>query len=267
MKLSRLFLTLCCAILAGNATAHEFWIEPKAYEIAFGDQIVADLKNGQEFEGISLSYFEKNFTRFEIVQGDTTLPVTGRMGDRPALDTAAPADGLAVVVHETTPSFVNYREWEKFQTFADHKDFPDIAARHAENGFPAPPFKERYTRHAKALIGVGDGLGRDLALGLRTEFVAITNPYAPDFDGQMDVQVLLEGSPRADVQVEVFSRAPSGDVDITLHRTDASGIAQILVLPGHTYLFDAVALQPILNSDEAVWDTFWAALTFSVPAR
>ncbi len=265
--LSRLFLIVWCALAASSATAHEFWIDAETYQVPAGGQLVANLKNGQIFEGTTLSYIPRNFSRFDVIQGDTIRPVEARMGDRPALNVPAPMDGLVAVVHETTPSFVNYKEWEKFQTFADHKDFPDIAARHAANGFPPVPFRERYTRHVKALIGVGSGAGNDRAVGLKTEFVAITNPYAPDFDGQMQVQVLFQGQPRADAQVEVFERPPSGEVDVTLHRTDDKGFATITVKPGHAYLFDAVKLEPILNDDGAVWDTFWAALTFAVPAR
>ncbi|WP_299164895.1 DUF4198 domain-containing protein [uncultured Tateyamaria sp.] len=266
--LIRFILSLWCAICAGVATAHEFWIEAEAYQVAPSGKLVARLKNGQEFKGTTLSYFEGRFTRFDVVVGDTIRPVEGRMGDNPALDVPAPVGGLVRVVHETTPSFVTYSEWPKFQKFADHKGFPDIAARHAANGFPEVPFKERYTRHAKALIGVGDAAGSDKALGLKTEFVALTNPYAPDFDGMMTVQVLLDGAPRIDAQVEVFDRDPSDAVTITLHRTDADGIAQVPVTPGHTYLFDAVTLAPITGeTSEAVWDTFWAALTFAVPAR
>ncbi|MEO0378795.1 MAG: DUF4198 domain-containing protein, partial [Pseudomonadota bacterium] len=154
-----------------------------------------------------------------------------------------------------------------FQKFADHKNFPDMAARHSANGFPPPPFKERYTRHAKVLIGVGSGLGADRALGLKTEFVALTNPYDPGFDGLMQVRVLYLGAPRPDAQVEVFDRAPTGEVTVTLHRTNPDGIATIPVTPAHDYLFDAVVIEPIVNEDAAVWDTFWAALTFGVPAR
>ncbi|MEL7131353.1 MAG: DUF4198 domain-containing protein, partial [Pseudomonadota bacterium] len=228
-------------------------------------QIVARLKNGELFEGVTLAYFEQRIARFDVVVGDTVRPVEARMGDNPALDVPAPVGGLAVVVHETEPSILTYKAWDKFQAFADHKDFGDIAARHAANGFPDPPFKERYTRHAKALIAVSDGAGADRALGLKTEFIALTNPYAPQFDGAMQVQVTLEGAVRPDAQVEVFERAPDEQVTVTLHRTDANGIATIPVKPAHDYLFDAVSIVPIANGDGAVWDTHWAALTFGVP--
>lgn len=265
MIVSRLVLTAWCAMCASIASAHEFWIEAEQYQVPVSENLVAVLKNGEDFEGVSLGYFERSIARFDIVMDGQTQAVTARLGDNPALDNPAPTEGLAIVVHETTPSYVSYKTWEKFQKFADHKDFGDWRARHAALGFSDPPFKERYTRHAKALIGVGDGAGADAPQGLLTEFVALTNPYAPDFDGTMRVEVLYDGLPRADVQVEVFERAPDGTVGITLHRTDSAGVAAIPVMPQHTYLFDAVVLRPIAGENAAVWDTFWAALTFSVP--
>jgi len=267
MVLFRLVFATWCAICASIATAHEFWIEPESYMVDASDNLVARLKNGQNFEGISLAYFDRNIVRFEVVSGDATRPVEGRMGDNPALDIPAQDTGLTIVLHETTPSFVTYREWEKFQKFADHKDFPDIDARHEANGFEPPPFKERYSRHAKALIAVGDGTGADRAFGLKTEFVALTNPYAPGFDNTMRVQVLYEGAIRRYAQVEVFDRNPEGAIAVSLHRTDADGIAAIPVSRGHDYLLDAVVLRPAKDRDDAVWETFWAALTFAVPDK
>jgi hypothetical protein len=147
-SVSRFALALWCAICASVATAHEFWIEPLDYQVLPGTNIVANLKNGENFDGISLAFIDRNFTRFDVVVGDSITPVTGRMGDSPALDVPAPQsglpdNGLVVVVHETTPSFVTYSEWDKFLAFAQHKDFRDIAARHAANGFGPVPFKER----------------------------------------------------------------------------------------------------------------------------
>jgi hypothetical protein len=271
MRLARLCLVL--ALLSGaSATAHEFWIEPERYQVETDAPLVASLRNGEHFKGSSLGWFDRRFTRFEMVLGDDVRPVEGRMGDTPALQATAPdAEGLLVILHETTPSTLTYREWEKFLKFAAHKDFPDAAAIHEEKGWPKEGFRESYTRHVKALLAVGSGAGADRAFGLTTEFVALSNPYASDFDGTMRVQVNYEGAPRADAQVEVFARAPDGNVDITLHRTDAEGMAAIPVQPGHEYLFDAVVLRPAARAgdseDAPVWETLWAALTFAVPAN
>lgn len=269
MGLIRLSL-LCAALSGAPAAAHEFWIEPQEYQVESGAPLVADLKNGQNFEGISLAWFDRRFTRFDMVSGDALRPVEGRMGDSPALQTDAPGDGLLVVVHETTESTVTYRDWEKFLAFVAHKDFTQAVAVHEANGWPKDLFREAYTRHAKALIAVGSGAGADRAFGLETEIIALTNPYADTFDGTMRIQVTYADAPRPDAQVEVFARAPDGTVAITLHRTDDVGEAVVPVQPGYEYLFDAVVLRPSPRAGTAenapLWETLWAALTFAVPA-
>lgn len=204
-----------------------------------------------------------------ITQGETT-EISPRAGNSPALDIVAPdQEGLVVVVHETTTSTITYNEWDKFLKFAEHKDFENAAADHVAAGWSQQKFKESYSRHAKALFAVGDAQGSDAATGMVTEFIAITNPYAEDFNNRMKVSVLFQGAPRADAQIEVFERTPGDVVTITLYRTDENGIAEIPVKPGHEYLFDAVTLRPSpqATTDEGalVWQTFWAALTFSVP--
>lgn len=256
-----------CAATA--APAHEFWIEPQQYQVQSGAPLSADLRNGENFKGSAMVWSDRQFTRFEMVSGETVLPVTGRLGDAPALQTTAPAEGLLIVLHETTPLSLTYMEWAKFLRFADHKNFTSAEADHLANGWPREGFRESYTRHVKALIAVGNGAGADRAFGLATEFVALSNPYDPDFDGVMVVQVKYEGAPRIDAQVEAFERAPDGHVTVSLLRTDGRGVARIPVRPGHEYLFDAVVLRPspLAGSSETapLWETLWAALTFMVP--
>ena len=265
ITLTRCLSLAICLTLPALASAHEFWIEPGAYQVEPGEEITADLKNGENFSGINLSYIDRNIARFDIAMADEVAPVEGRMGDRPALKLSADRSGLIVVLHETTPSSLTYKTWDKFQTFADHKDFPDIRARHDARGLPEVDFKEDYTRHAKALIAVGDGAGSDQAFGLETELVALTNPYSPNFNGDMQVALFYNGAARPDAQVEVFERAPDDTVTVSLYRTDSGGKANIPVKPGHDYLFDAVVLRPAPDEADAVWETLWAALTFSVP--
>lgn len=265
MYFSRLVFATALSLSGAQLSAHEFWIEPQNFQVESGEELAIDLKNGQNFVGSRLSYFESQFSRFELVQNGRIAAVQGRDGDRPALETQIDQDGLLVVLHETTPETLKYKEWEKFQAFAKHKDFSTAEADHIAAGWPQTDFYESYTRHAKSLISVGNGKGADQSFGLKTEFVALTNPYAPDFNGTMQVQVLFNQKPRADVQVEVFERTPDENVTVTLHRTDAKGVARIPVKPDHDYLFDAVVLQPHTADDKSVWQTLWAALTFQVP--
>jgi len=264
------YLTLLVTLAAQPAFAHELWIEPEEFQVEKGAPLRADIRNGQEFEGTDLAFFYERNIRFDLVMDDKISPVRGRMGDSPAVQVTAPdADGLLVIAHEGVASTLTYTEWDKFLDFAKHKDFENAEADHIAAGWSQDKFKERYTRHSKALVAVGDGEGADRALGLETEFIALTNPYAEGFSGEMAIELRYQGTLRQDAQVEVFDRAPDGTVEITLHRTDEAGRAAIPVAKGHDYLFDAVVLRPAPDAGVAdtspVWETLWASLTFAVP--
>jgi uncharacterized GH25 family protein len=271
MKASRMKIFLAVitfvGLTASHSLAHEFWIDALKYQVETTENVQGNFKNGQSFEGTTLAYFENRTVRYEAFPNGQSTAVTGRMGDTPALNLDPQPEGLLVVIHQTVPSKLTYSDWAKFQKFADHKDFPDIGARHDALGFPRDKFRESYSRFAKVLIAVGDGEGADSFKGIETEFVALTNPYADPLTEGMAVQLFYQNEPRADAQVEVFDRAPDGSVTVSLHRTDEAGIARVPVTAGHAYLFDAVVLRPSARDDGTVWETLWAALTFAVPAR
>jgi hypothetical protein len=199
--------------------------------------------------------------------GGDVLKVSGRAGDRPALNMTAPHDGLAVVIHETSDHLLTYSEWAKFESFTTHKDFTWAMDQHRADGLPEEGFKERYSRYGKSLIAVGNGEGKDREMGMLTEIVAGANPYTDDVTGGFPVTVLYKGAPRADVQIELFDKSPDGTVETSLHRTDADGHAVIPVDPGHSYLVDSVVMRSLKPQAEGdpVWESLWASLTFEVP--
>lgn len=262
-------LAFILCLIGQPLMAHEFWIEPKAYQIPANGQLAADLVNGQEFEGIRLAYIPRNFVNFALFAGNTTARVQGRPGDVPALDQAPLDEGLHIAAYQARDMTVDYPNWEKFQRFVDHKDLGDVRSQHEARGLPLDDFEEVYARFSKALIGVGNGAGSDRRVGFETEIVALTNPYTDDLSDGFQVEIHYRNALRTDAQVEVFEKAPDGAVDITLYRTDANGIATFPVTPGHAYMVDAVVLREpaatLAEQTGAVWQTLWANLTFAVP--
>jgi uncharacterized GH25 family protein len=271
LRLTAICLSLfLCVPVVSRALAHEYWIEPKTYVFAPGENLAAGLFNGQNFNGGEMGYFEKTIRRFEVASASGTVAVTARLGDKPALTMAAPAEGLQVVLFESAGDTVAYRDFEQFRKFVTHKNFPGALDRHVARGLALEGFTEFYTRHSKALLAVGDGKGQDRAYGLVTEIVALKNPYTDDLGTGLPVQVFYQNAPRVDAQIELFEKNAQGDVAITLHRTDAQGMAVLPVKRGHSYLVDAVVLrEPEAGSTAlaqgALWESLWAALTFGVP--
>ncbi|MGL6210189.1 MAG: DUF4198 domain-containing protein [Paracoccaceae bacterium] len=268
MHLAGVLAVVLMLATAGIAKSHEFWLSPDDYTVTDAEVIAVRLRVGEGMQGPAHSYLPPDVARFELVEGDLVRPVLGRMGDNPALSMRAARDGLAVVVHETKDSRLTYKEFAVFQRFVAHKDFRTALADHKARGLPDFGFQETYRRYAKSLIAVGSGVGADRAMGLKIEIVAEANPYTDDLSGGMPLLVLMDGAPRADVQVELFQTAPDGTVTTTLHRTDATGRVKVPVQPGMEYLADNVALRAWDNDDPMVgpvWHTDWASLTFRTP--
>ena len=75
------------------------------------------------------------------------------------------------------------------------------------------------------------------------------------------------------MQVTVFSRPVEGEASpasIQQYASDDNGRVEISIIPGHTYLVDAVSLdavEPGADPDGAVWASRWASTTFTIPER
>ena len=265
-------LTYVAAIAATLTTTavqgHEYWIDPVSFSVEAGEALRANTRVGQFFEGAPQIYNPNRYQRFEIVSGDDIEPITGTLGDRPAISQDAP-EGLAIVVAVTTSSRLTYNDFEKFEAFVDHKAARWVPEAHRERGLPDKGFVEAYSRYAKSLVAVGDGAGSDRAIGLETEIVALKNPYTDDLTDGLPVEVTYRGAPRAGEQVEIFDRGPDGSVTVSTVTTDDVGRALIPVRPGHAYMLDSVVLREptpdLVERYGAVWESLWANLTFAVP--
>jgi len=264
-------VSLCLALLASPAAAHEFWIEPEAWQVGTEDAVRGRLLTGDDFAGSTETpYLPERFERFEVYAGSSTTPVRSEADSRPALQVGPLPEGLAVVAFVSSVFGVLYDDKALFDRYVADKGLGAIASLHEARGLPDRNFAEAFSRHAKALIAVGDGAGSDFRVGLETEMVALDNPYADDLDGYVRVQLHAGETVRADAQVELFARSPEGEVEMTLHRTDSDGIVTLPVRAGHDYLANAVMLRDPLagdpETDGAAWESLWASLTFSVPA-
>ena len=262
-------LALVLSLLALPVSAHELWIEPQEFQVAEGGKIVADIINGQDFAGTKLAYIPQRFAHFLVFRNGQPSQVTGRVGDQPAMDIGALGDGLHVAVYQARNATVDYETWEKFQKFVDHKGFGDVLSRHRARGLPEAGFDEVYSRYSKSLIGVGSGAGADSRTGLTTELVALTNPYTDNLSGGMRLQLFYNNDVRANTQVEVFAKSPTGQMTQAFYTTNGQGIATIPVQAGHIYMADAVVLREptaqLAADTGAVWETLWANMTWAVP--
>jgi uncharacterized GH25 family protein len=265
----KILMSLLAIVMPTLALSHEFWIEPQEFQLPNDAELVADLRNGEMFKGSAQSYLPQRTRRLEFYLGDEVAQIEPRIGDRPVIDMTMNGDGLMVLVHETADSVITYREIEKFARFLQHKDAPDALSEQLAEGLPDDGIREVYSRYTKSLVALGSGAGADRKVGLKTELVALENPYTGDVSDGVDVVLYYNDAPRSDAQIEVFERAPDASVMVSFVRTDDRGRATVPVRPGHAYMLDAVAIRrpatELATERNVLWESLWANLTFFIP--
>ena len=262
-----IIITSFCALSVTHAFAHETWIRPSHYLAEKGSRISLDIRNGQDFEGVSLPWLDGWFQRFTAFEGRVERPLTGRNGDLPAANIRPMRDGLMIIALETTPDILVYDELQKFKLFVTEKGYPEAIQQHQDRGLAHSIFSESFTRHIKALIAIGDGQGVDSPLGLQHEFILHNNPYNLGDDNEIEAELRFDNQARVGALVTIFSYDKNAALREAQYRTDHNGMFRFRVLPNTEYLLDSVRLSPALQGSAEAWRTNWAALSFKTPPK
>ena len=268
---NHIFTTVLIVSALTNAVqAHEYWIEPNKFELEAGDNIEADLRNGQNFKGNRLYFLTNGFTRFDIFDGQEIHKAKGSNGDQPALKFTTTISGLHILIYQSTFTSLTFKIWEKFLTYTKNQGLENVIERHLARGLGKTDFKESYARTIKALVNVGDGKGSDKRTGLPFEFVAQDNPYRLKADGkgqkQIVVRLFLEDKSVGNKQVLIFQN--NGKITQSTGHTDDQGLITIPLNGGGKFMLSAVHMfegddDPETKTPE--WFSYWANLIFALP--
>ncbi len=262
-----LALALLALLPAAPGWAHEFWIEPATGHSAPGTPLIADILVGADMKGSVLPYSPDILGLADLTLGDRTVPIKGRWGDIPALVAAPLGEGLHVLRYQSAELLVTYESFDKFLTFLQEAQRPDVLLEHRARGLSETDVTEPYYRFAKSLIGVGHSLGADRPLGMPFELTALTNPYTDP--GAIRMELRYQGAVQPDAAIHIFHRAADGTrTDLRL-RTDPAGQFSVPRLPGFTMVnaINILAATPRMQAMHgAHWQSLWASLTYDIDA-
>ena len=250
----RLLPTLLALLVAAPAAAHDFWIEPTSFTPAPNDLVKLKLWVGERLEGETLPRNDRLIERFGAIQGGVETPVLGLDGSDPAGLLRPAAAGGLIVVYRNGRSNVTL-EQAKFDEYLALEGLPKVKLG-----------PEVYSRCAKSLIAVG-GRG-DAAftkpVGLKLELVPETDPTTLRPGAKLAVRLLYEGKPLAKALVMALDAASASSPQKV--RSDASGRAAFTLPRAGPWLVKVVHMIPAPKDAHADWESFWASLTFEIPA-
>jgi uncharacterized GH25 family protein len=266
-------------LLAGSASAHEFWLEPTAFTIRAGTPIGVYVCNGSGYEGWALPRDSRRIEEFVAVGTDGSHPVVGMDGADPAGLVRLTVPGGYVIAYQSNRSMTVQTD-QKFDDYLREKGLDEILARRNADGRRTGKVRESYSRYAKALVQVDReataAIGNpsvpvaaganarpalvDRAIGLPLEIVADPEQDRRDLNS---FRLLYRGTPLTGALV--FAMRPgTTDSGITA-RTDRDGLVRFELRSSGTWRIAAIHMVAPPAGVDADWDSLWASLTFEVP--
>ena len=241
------------------ATAHEFWVEPSAFSLATGARLDVRLCVGDGTESWPLPRNERRIERFETIGQSGKLPLLGIDGADPAGIARLQIPGGYIVAFESKHTLANMPA-EQFSAYLKEKGLEQILRLREQRGENQRGARDAYSRHAKALIRVGESREEiiDRAIGLRLELIA--EPGRPG--DPRSFQLRYEGKPLANALV---AATLLGAAASDLHtRTDKHGRATFSLQSAGAWRIAAVHMIKARDAASADWESLWASLSFEL---
>jgi hypothetical protein len=156
---------------------------------------------------------------------------------------------------------------KEFNQYLTDDGVPDMLTARKRSGELGKDARERYSKHVKAILQVGDKRTNSFGevLGYPAELVPVGNPYSPRAGGWLRVLALVDGRPAANQLVITGGRPRRGGrfAQRSL-RTDPNGIARVRISePGYWYI-KFIHMERVTNDPSIDYESKWATLTFQV---
>lgn len=253
--------------LAPPAAAHVLYLMPQKWNVEPGAVVKIHFENGDLFPagGSPVAPTRLRNTRLISKAGTAPLEQVTAGKTRTEASVRAPGTGLATLTAETQPNFIELSA-AKFQSYLKSEHLTHVLKWREANGEAAKPGRERYSKYVKSIIRAGGGDGHLPVAGLTVEFVPSADPYGLRAGGTLPVQLLFRGQPAAGVSVQGAWIERGKTVYRTVGHTDAQGRIEVPIRAAGPHRLHAILMERCKDAKAADWESFWASLTFEIPA-
>lgn len=261
---------IALALIAGDAAAHDFWLQPREYRVEPGTEWPMTLQVGhgsaRQRSPIPLQRIE----RFDAIAPDgRTLGLHGRLHpgrDDADADVRLDAAGTWLLVLETDDRAHSRLPALRFNDYLDSEGLvPALEQRRRLRRMDADG-SEIYRRVAKALVQAGATAATErdaatVALGLDLEIVPERDPYAEPHVPTLSVRVFYRGAALAGARVKLTLLEDDAE-PAAIRTTDAAGRATFDIPPHGNWLLNVVWTRPLPEGSEADFETTFSSLSF-----
>lgn len=254
-------LLLASSIVGATAWGHDLYLMPQKFQAAVGESLLLSVHTGDSFPQSEHGVDPQRLSSLPVLP-EGSWRILGK-----ATHATVPlktAGGQAFAVW-TKPRMLTL-EAGKFEAYLKEEGLRGSIELRQQTGEATKMGREMYAKFAKTYVVAGEHGGNfKQVLGLKIEFVPQADPASLKPGDELPVQVLFDGAPLADVQVELaFSTSPvaKGQHSI-IGRTDKAGMIKARIPAAGRARLHCVQMERVSAATHE-WESFWASFTFEV---
>lgn len=272
--MNRILMACLLGLTAGGVAAHDMFLVVPDHSLAADASVSASLYNGT-FTQSENAVARNRMLDVSVVDGsgEVSHPATGQWHDEgpvAILDFETGDPGTYVLGVSTAPNMIELTA-EDFDDYLEHDGVLDVLEARQQDENPGGPVMERYSKHVKTILQVGDTKTESYAthLGYPIEIVPLTNPSGLTAGDAFEFLVLLDDQPVDGQLVYINHEGFHGHDEDGDHReefsarTDSDGKVKIEIPRAGRWYVRLIHMVPV--EEEGVdYESKWATLTFEV---
>lgn len=286
MKLRRRSLVILALLALGvvaTARAHDMFLKLESFFLEPNSKAVVALINGTFDESENAITRDRMLDVSVVGPAGVVHPSNSAWRDTAAHHWDADSTDTALLQFETagpgtyvigvsTEARVFTLTAEEFNQYLVHDGVLDVLEARESSGKMGDEATERYSKHVKALVQVGDARTAEFSheLGYPIEFIPLRNPYELGVGDDLEVRLLRSGEPVANQLVYASYEGHHGHDDAGEHvvavttRTNGQGVARIPLSEGGRWFIRTIHMVEVTSEPDVDYESNWATLTFEV---
>ncbi len=263
--MKKIKVTLTILFLTFIADAHEFWLQPKKFKYALGEEIKLDFMVGESFTGEFWDLKKHKAEKMELHRlggvRDLAKEVKPTAGNN--LYFKADQEGTYLFALQSNAAYIEL-EGDKFNDYLKEDGLDYILDERTKSGSLNKTSTEFYSRYAKVLVQTGNKTDDTYKkkLGLRYEIIPDQNPYTLKAGDHLQCRVLFEGKPAAHALVKVWNKVNNTTFLQNIY-TENDGTMQFPISASGPWMVSSVRM---IHSEKAgaEYHSLWASLVFGI---
>ncbi len=273
---------LLVVAVAATAHAHTLFLKLESFFLEPNSTNVVALLNGDFDRSENVISRDRMIDVRVVGPGGTANPPASAWrdtamfrSDPDSLDTAlltfeTGEAGTYAIGVSTAPTVFTLTAQE-FNEYLVHDGIVDMIEQRAADGTTNDEATERYSKHVKAIVQVGDARSGEwsLELGYPVELIPQENPYELGVGDDLEVLFLSGGEPVANQLVYANYESHhqhEGDehVEAVTTRTDERGVVTIPLSAAGRWYLRTIHMVETTSEPDVDYESNWATLTFQV---